>query len=1017
MASSNFVLAVAAMIGLLLILTVFTTKIDTGGSETNPISGMAAGGPKASTSSSVPEVSVAISDPNPTSSQSVTFTARATDNVRVKWVEIFVDGISVTRCNESGASATCSATRGPFVSGSHTYYATVTDTAKLTGKTPIKKFVTDTLPKVSVRHSPSKPTSADAVEFTATASDDSGVKYVEIVFNGSTLKKCEASGVSGNCSVTVGPYPAGTYAYYATATDIRDQVVQSSNVLTVSSVATLLPEVSVTHSPSSPASSDSVTYTATATDDVGLASIQIFVDGTSIRSCSVSGTSATCTKTAGPYAAGSTHNYYAKATDTSSQTKSSTSISFSVSGPEPVPQPSVTGEIVAASSAYPQVWMSDTDALQTFFVNASRPVVAEYATPSSVLIEKKIDSITVQLLKVGSPTGTVQIGVFDSSGNIAKLFGTSFDASVLTTSAQDITKTLASSDVYTIKSGDRIGVKFNGGNYLNYVAVKRDNNAAGPFDGVKTHLTFCGLLPCTFWTVSSPNTDYDLYMVLQEIDPAPASGAKPQFASGSPSHSPPNPNTGDAVTLSATATDDIGVTSIKIYTGNPPGTLVKTCTISPAATNPPACTQTVGPYSTTGTRKYYAIAYESPTSSTTSATKSFAVGSSSGDNIPYSSLVGANYRHPNLVGREGTGSTNVNTAHIDNHIAASKNMGINLWRVVVNWESYVGNEAGFLSTLDEVVKRANNNGIYVWIDFHHYFESSQVYQGGSGFPKFIVANYIPASKYTRSEYEAWNSLAANFWDDYYSNSINANGKSVWDHQSDFMRAMVNKVDKYPNVIGYEILNEPHVWSSDNSHYVAIGNLNTYIGNKLRNAEGSYPGTDRNIIFTRETLHGTGKLQKAERYRMAPRLTRLPDSVWWTPHHYAKTMDNFGGIDGYQATWDKIKSVYRITMPPMAAGEMSTQSNQYCIDPVTGKDTYDASDPSSCPDLLTEPAGQNNMDNAVGNLKQWMPKPVIPVYWQMGGGGEGGNQLTNPSTGALTVFGQRYKNSIAKYYPS
>jgi hypothetical protein len=265
--------------------------------------------------------------------------------VRVKWIEIFVDGLSVTKCSENSASATCTVTRGPFVPGTHNYYATATDTAKLTAKTPILEFVIDAIPSVTVRHSPSVPTSVQTVQFDASANDDIGLKYLEIVVNGSTLHKCIASGTSDVCSAAGGPYPAGTYSYYAKATDIRDQSAQSSKILTVESVTTSLPEISVTHSPLSPTSSNIVTYTATATDDVGLTSIQIFVDNIQLGSCSVSGTSATCTKSAGPYSAGSTHNYFAKVTDTNIQTVNSPLTSFSVSGSEPDIIINVTSEI------------------------------------------------------------------------------------------------------------------------------------------------------------------------------------------------------------------------------------------------------------------------------------------------------------------------------------------------------------------------------------------------------------------------------------------------------------------------------------------------------------------------------------------------------------------------------------------------------------------------------------------------------------------------------------------------
>jgi len=78
---------------------------------------------------------------------------------------------------------------------------------------------------------------------------------------------------------------------------------------------TIPPTASVLHSPQNPSSSQVVTFSASATDNIGLGSIEIFVDGSSIGTCTVSGLSASCAKSAGPYPSGSSHTYYATATD------------------------------------------------------------------------------------------------------------------------------------------------------------------------------------------------------------------------------------------------------------------------------------------------------------------------------------------------------------------------------------------------------------------------------------------------------------------------------------------------------------------------------------------------------------------------------------------------------------------------------------------------------------------------------------------------------------------------------
>ncbi|MEM2174833.1 MAG: hypothetical protein QXI58_04345, partial [Candidatus Micrarchaeia archaeon] len=72
------------------------------------------------------------------------------------------------------------------------------------------------------------------------------------------------------------------------------------------------PQITVTHSPQAPTSSDKVTYTAIATDSLSrIKEIKIYVDNTLKKTC----TSSPCEYKEGPYAAGSTPTYYATVID------------------------------------------------------------------------------------------------------------------------------------------------------------------------------------------------------------------------------------------------------------------------------------------------------------------------------------------------------------------------------------------------------------------------------------------------------------------------------------------------------------------------------------------------------------------------------------------------------------------------------------------------------------------------------------------------------------------------------
>jgi hypothetical protein len=175
--------------------------------------------------------------------------------------------------------------------------------------------------------------------------------------------------------------------------------------------------------------------------------------------------------------------------------------------------------------------MQDTTATGSAPTYAGRRVNAEYVASSSQLVGDSIDSITMRLQRVGSPTGTAQVGVFDSGQNVKKLFGT-VNAAGLAASYQDYEFKLAAGDSYTIRAGDRIGIRYTGGSSSNAINVATDTDAADPFDGASSYRMWNQL----FWFSA---TSEDLYMILRQ--------------SGAPAPQPPalislNPASGSAGT-------------------------------------------------------------------------------------------------------------------------------------------------------------------------------------------------------------------------------------------------------------------------------------------------------------------------------------------------------------------------------------------------------------------------------------------------------------------------------------
>jgi peptidoglycan/xylan/chitin deacetylase (PgdA/CDA1 family) len=181
-------------------------------------------------------------------------------------------------------------------------------------------------------------------------------------------------------------------------------------------------------------------------------------------------------------------------------------------GPNSVPYSIKTFSSVANVPIPPPIkavtHMLDKTATFGLSLNSERQAHVEFVSGTSQLVGDKIDSITLRLKKTGSPTGTAQVGIFNSDLNVKKLFGTVNTAS-LPTSYADFTFTLSDSSLYDIKSGDRIGIKFTGGNSANAVAVMTDQDSVNPFDGTRSYRQ-------RYTDSWKSFTGEDLYMILKQ---------------------------------------------------------------------------------------------------------------------------------------------------------------------------------------------------------------------------------------------------------------------------------------------------------------------------------------------------------------------------------------------------------------------------------------------------------------------------------------------------------------------
>ena len=215
-----------------------------------------------------------------------------------------------------------------------------------------------------------------------------------------------------------------------------------------------------------------------------------------------------------PISTTTTLRFFAK--DAAGNVESPKAEIYTINIPTPTPtttpatDPETTDITSAALEAisYPIIHMQDTTTTGGYSTYSGRPIHAEYVTSSSQLVGDQIDTITLRLSRSGSPTGFAEIGVFNGDLSVKKLFGT-INVSTISTSYSDYTFALGPTDLYTIQSGDRIGIKYTGGDTNNIVKTMRDGDSADPFDGVNSYRIYY----TTSWVSSYTAEDLTITLI------------------------------------------------------------------------------------------------------------------------------------------------------------------------------------------------------------------------------------------------------------------------------------------------------------------------------------------------------------------------------------------------------------------------------------------------------------------------------------------------------------------------
>jgi len=280
----------------------------------------------------------------------ITVNVSATDNVGVTKVELYVNGSLHSTDTSSPYSFLWDSSQRP--DGTYQFYAKAYDAAGNTAQSGsislnLTRPQTDTTPPVVSISSPPDGSviTGGVITVNVSATDNVGVTKVELYVNGSLHSTDTSSPYSFLWDSS--QRPDGTYQFYAKAYDAAGNTAQSGSIslnLTRPQTDTTPPVVSISSPPDgSVITGGVITVNVSATDNVGVTKVELYVNG-SLHS----------TDTSSPYSflwdssqrPDGTYQFYARAYDAAGNTAQSGSISLNLTRP----QTDTTPPVVSISS-------------------------------------------------------------------------------------------------------------------------------------------------------------------------------------------------------------------------------------------------------------------------------------------------------------------------------------------------------------------------------------------------------------------------------------------------------------------------------------------------------------------------------------------------------------------------------------------------------------------------------------------------------------------------------------------
>lgn len=146
--------------------------------------------------------------------------------------------------------------------------------------------------------------------------------------------------------------------------------------------------------------------------------------------------------------------------------------------------------IVAADDGVPTGTIADAtnQATGQSMYGGGRTFYGEKFGSESAIISSVVDCATVELRRHSSPTGMAEIGFYDSDMGLVRQLGT-VDPSTLTTGYKAYEFCLPQSDSgHTILANQILAIKYDDGDAINRIDVRRSNIGSGPdYDGLASY--------------------------------------------------------------------------------------------------------------------------------------------------------------------------------------------------------------------------------------------------------------------------------------------------------------------------------------------------------------------------------------------------------------------------------------------------------------------------------------------------------------------------------------------------